>query len=202
MEHLVPLVAFVKDTFDFQHLSMNMIIRTGIARDNDSVEITYAEVAELLPPVISHCESIGIRPVWYSPTPYCLFNPVDHNLGSKSCACVSGLLSVSPTGEILPCSSFSRGIGSLLTRSFESIWQSDEALYWRERRYKPPVCRGCEFEELCGGGCPLYWEHAGSFKEIETVRECSPKFKNAWWSVERALRTRSRGTTGLNSARR
>ena len=41
----------------------------------------------------------GIKLVWYSPIPYCIFNPVTAGLGGKSCACVDGILSVDPTGQ-------------------------------------------------------------------------------------------------------
>jgi len=197
--HLDPVVRFVKETFDFPYLSMNMIIRTGIARDNENVEISYSAIAGILAPVLDLCERLGIRFVWYSPTPYCVFNPVDHNLGSKSCACISGLVSVNPAGEILPCSSFEQGVGNLVTDSFTKIWNSDEALYWRERRYVPPACRGCEFEKLCGGACPLYWAYAGSFAEIEEVRGCRPRWRNWWWRMERSVRIRSRGVSGVKN---
>ena len=197
---LIPLVQFVKDTWNNPYLSMNMIIRTGSARDNDNKDITYSSIGSILTPVLDYCATIGIRFVWYSPTPYCIFNPVDHNLGSKSCACVSGLVSVNPSGDILPCSSYNRGVGNLLKHSFSYIWNSDQALYYRERRYKPPVCRGCTYEVLCGGGCPLYWEHRGSFHEIEKVRNSRPRMKNLLWNIEHVLRVRSSGISGISES--
>lgn len=194
---LIPFVQFIKDTFGFPYLSMNMIIKTGIARDNANVSISYSSIGSIIKPVIDFCETIDMKFVWYSPTPYCLFNPVDHNLGSKSCACISGLLSVSPSGELLPCSSYDRGVGNLLKNSFEYIWKSDEALYWRERRYIPPVCGSCEYEILCSGACPLYWEQAGNFKEIEDVCARRPAVRNLFWNIEKSLRVRTKGIPGI-----
>jgi len=199
--HLVALASFVKERFGFPYLSMNMIIATGIARDNDNIRIGYSTIGEIINPLIDHCEVLGIKLVWYSPTPYCLFNPVDRNLGSKSCACVSGLLSVNPAGEVLPCSSFDRGVGSLVKHSFRYVWESDQALYWRERRYVPPVCRGCEYETMCGGACPLYWENAGSFAEIERVWDRKPALRNALWALEHRLRVRTKGIRGITEKR-
>lgn len=195
--NLIDLVNFIRSTFKFPYLSMNMVIKTGITRDNENINISYTSIAEIIEPVIKHCEAIGIKLVWYSPTPYCLFNPVDRNLGSKSCACISGLLSVDPYGEILPCSSYNRGVGSLLKHSFEYIWNSDEAVYYRERRYQPPVCSNCEYVRLCGGACPLYWESAGSFSEIEAVRDKTSRMKNIFWKIEKKLRVKSKGIKGL-----
>jgi len=196
-EHLMPLVKFVKDEYDAPYLSMNMIIATGIAKDNENINIGYTVIGEIIKPVIRYCEEIGIKFVWYSPTPYCIFNPVEHNLGSKSCACVSGLLSVNPAGDIIPCSSYNRGIGNLLKHPFSRIWNSDQALYFRERRYLPPVCRNCDMEKLCSGACPLYWENAGNFREIEEANKNRPVIKNLLWSIENRLRLKTRGVDGI-----
>ncbi len=198
-DSLIPLVEFVDKKFQFPYLSMNMIIKTGIANDNENREVNYSTIEEILSPLIKFCEIRGIKFVWYSPTPYCIFNPVDHNLGSKSCACVSGLLSVDPAGDILPCSSYERGLGNLLKNSFHHIWNSDEALYFREKRFLPPVCKECRYKKLCSGACPLYWENAGSFREIEEVNNVKPIFKNLLWQIENRLRVKTRGTRGLNS---
>lgn len=196
-EHLIPLVEFVKKEFNAAYLSMNMIIATGIARDNENINIGYSTIGGIIEPVLKFCAQNEIKFVWYSPTPYCIFNPVDHGLGSKSCACVSGLLSVNPSGEILPCSSFDKGIGSLLKQSFKHIWNSDQAFYYREKRYVPPLCKKCDLEKLCSGGCPLYWENAGSFKEIEEKVQKSPLLNNFLWSLEKRIRTRSKGVRGI-----
>ncbi|MFC1669164.1 radical SAM protein [Spirochaetota bacterium] len=202
MDHLKPLARFIKDEFDFSYLSMNMVIKTGIARDNGNVKINYTSIGDIIRPVIIYCESMELKFVWYSPTPYCIFNPVDHNLGSKSCACISGLLSVNPGGEILPCSSYDRGVGNLLNHSFDYIWNSDEALYFREKRYLPPVCSSCDYDELCGGACPLYWENEGCFDEIENISHNRYRLKNILWSIENKLRVKAKGVKGLKAFRR
>ncbi len=196
-DHLIPIADFVKKEFNAPYLSMNMIIATGIARDNENINIGYTTIGSILEPLLKFCAANEIKFVWYSPTPYCIFNPVDHSLGSKSCACVSGLLSVNPSGEILPCSSYDRGIGNLLKKSFNNIWNSDQALYYREKRYVPPLCKKCELEKLCSGGCPLYWENAGSFKEIEATGRKAPLLKNMLWSMEKGFRIKSKGIKGI-----
>lgn len=195
-DNLQDFISFIKDIFNFPYLSMNMIIRTGVARDNENINISYTMMKGLIPQLVDFCEKLQIRFVWYSPTPYCIFNPVDHGLGAKSCAAISGLLSVNPKGEILPCSSFDKGVGSLLKHSFDYIWNSDEALYWREKRYIPPVCSSCKYKALCCGACPLYWEQAGSFREIEDIMTKKPLIKNVIYKLEKSLRVRSRGISG------
>ena len=48
MDHLIPLVDFVKTEFNAAYLSMNMIIATGIARDNDNINIGYSTIGPII----------------------------------------------------------------------------------------------------------------------------------------------------------
>jgi len=174
-------------------LSMNMVIRTGQATVEGRVGVTYAEVGARLPALLAIARDEGVKLVWYSPIPYCVFNPVVHGLGAKSCACVDGILSVDPTGEVLPCSSFEQGVGSLLTRSYERIRRGRRARWWRARRWVPTVCRGCADVDLCAGACPLYWDQAGSFAELPVAGAADPRHY-ARWQRERA-RSRTLGVS-------
>jgi len=147
-----------------EYLSMNMVIRTGGAVGVP--DIGYSEIGELIIDFKGRAEDRGMRFVWYSPVPYCLFNAPANGLGSQSCAAADGLFSVAPDGGVLPCSSFEQSIGNLLTESFETIWGRRSALYWRNKEFLPPVCRGCEMADICCGACPLYWDERGSFDEL------------------------------------
>ncbi|RLE27202.1 MAG: hypothetical protein DRJ61_17680, partial [Acidobacteria bacterium] len=98
------LIHFISRDLGLKTMSMNMVIRTGEAKREGRMEISYTEVADLLPGLLAAAREEGVRLVWYSPIPYCLFNPVLHDLGAKSCACVDGILSVDPSGQVLPCS--------------------------------------------------------------------------------------------------
>ncbi|MCD4748766.1 MAG: radical SAM protein [Thermoanaerobaculales bacterium] len=160
------LIRFVHHELNLQTLSMNMVIRTGEALGDAGMEVTYTEVAERLPDLLATARELGVRLVWYSPIPYCLFNPVLHDLGAKSCACIDGILSVDPTGQVLPCSSFGDGIGSLLEDDFDHIYSSRQARYWRNKEFVPPVCRRCPDVDVCAGACPLYWDASGTFDEL------------------------------------
>jgi radical SAM protein with 4Fe4S-binding SPASM domain len=185
LDHAADLIRFVARDLELPTLSMNMVIRTGLARASEQEQVTYAQVAARLPALLDAAREEGVRLVWYSPIPYCVFNPVLHQLGAKSCACVDGILSVSPTGQLLPCSSFAGGLGSLLEQPVERIWSTRAARYWRRKEFLPPPCEGCDDADICGGGCPLYWDAAGSFDEIP--RPADPR------AVERWRRRRQRG---------
>ncbi len=182
---LHPLIDFLADLGQ-EYLSMNMVIRTGEASQKSKVksqkhkienrkskiedpEIGYPEIGDLVLALKRHAESRDMRFVWYSPVPYCLFNPAQHGLGSQSCGAADGLLSINPAGDVLPCSSFEQGIGNLLDEDFDSIWQTRTAKYWRRKEFIPPDCRGCDLADLCCGACPLYWDANGNFKEIQAA---------------------------------
>ena len=160
------LIRYLAREVGTRTLSMNLLIRTGLGLDEAAGPLSYTELAAYLPGLQQTADDEGMTLVWYSPLPYCITNPVLLGQGAKSCACVSGILSVDPAGNVLPCSSFQQGIGSLLETPFETIYASDAARWWRERRYVPPPCRDCEDVDLCAGACPLYWDAAGNFAEL------------------------------------
>lgn len=196
-DHLHALIDFLADLGQ-EYLSMNMVIRTGDAVTSqklkakskkpaiENMEIGYQDIGELVLSLKKHTESRGMRFVWYSPVPYCLFNPAQYGLGSQSCAAADGLLSINPSGDVLPCSSFEQGIGNLLHEDFQTIWNTRTAKYWRKKEFMPPDCRGCELANLCCGACPLYWDQVGSFAEIQNATpHHASAFEKAIWDAKR-----------------
>jgi len=164
--HLRGIVALAKD-LGLDRLSMNMVIPCGSAPDAD-VTITYTETADLIRGVRAAARELGVEFVWYSPTPYCIFNPVAARLGGKSCAACDGLLSIAPNGGVLPCSSLPTSVGNLLTTPFGKVWNGRKALYWRRKRYAHGICRKCPQFDLCAGACPIYWDAMG-YKELRDM---------------------------------
>ena len=149
--------------------AMNMLMPCGSSRDHADLRISYSEIGDVVMGVQQRARELDIEFLWYSPTPYCIFNPISSGLGNKGCAACDGLLSVSPTGEILPCSSFEHGVGNLLRGDFDHLWYSARASYWRGKRYAPPQCSGCPTFDACSGACPLYWNQYGT-AELDAVR--------------------------------
>lgn len=191
--HLLELVDYIADQLHSEYFSMNVMISTGTALKHSDEEVTYTELGAMIEQLQERAAQKSVKLVWYSPTPYCLFNPVTHGLGSKSCACIDGLLSVAPDGELLPCSSYERGIGNLLFRPFAELWFSKQALYWRNKRFLPPVCQQCDIKHICCGACPLYWHAHGGFEELEATGRKSRRLDDARWQVERRLWGQARG---------
>lgn len=186
VEHVIGLPDLAQSLGN-DYFSMNMVIRTGGAAGDDN-EVGYSTIGSVVEPILQRARELGLRMVWYSPLPYCLFNPVTIGLGSNSCAAADGLLSIAPDGQVLPCSSFETGIGNLLTESFDTIWNRRSARYWRNKEYLPPVCKECDLQRICCGACPLYWDEQQGFAEIpETARCRMSKLAEVQWKLKRRL---------------
>jgi radical SAM protein with 4Fe4S-binding SPASM domain len=179
------IVRFVARDLGLKTLSMNMMIRTGSALDDPTGAVSYTEVCARLPALFALARAEGLKLVWYSPIPYCIANPVLLGQGAKSCACVDGIVSVNPAGALLPCSSFDRGLGSLLEEGYEAILAREAASYWRKKEYLPPPCQGCPDADVCAGACPLYWDAAKSFDELPRARTAEPEARREWESLRR-----------------
>jgi radical SAM protein with 4Fe4S-binding SPASM domain len=95
------------------------------------------------------------RLIWYTPTQYCNFDPVQYGLGVKGCTAALYNMCVEPDGSVLPCQSYYESLGNILTESWENIWNHDLSKSLRERKAIPEKCKDCGLLSECGGGCPL-----------------------------------------------
>lgn len=159
MERVTEMADLAK-SLGLPRFSMNMVMPCG-STDLEETSVTYSEIGEVVLRVKRRARQVGIEFMWYSPTPYCLFNPIASGLGSKACAACDGLLSIAPNGDVLPCSSRVDPVGNLLIQDFESLWNSERAVYYRTRQHAPEECRSCEQFEICSGACPIYWDVFG-----------------------------------------
>ncbi|MCP5453203.1 MAG: radical SAM protein [Spirochaetaceae bacterium] len=159
-EALLELPAFVAG-LGVRRMSMNLFIPTGTGRRADGLFFPYAEAGAFVDEARRRAHEAGVDFYWYSPVPMCLYNPIARGLGNKSCAACDGLLSVSPTGDVLPCSSWPEPVGNLLSDGFERVWFSEQAAWFKEKRYAPESCRACASFTACQAACPLYWKYAG-----------------------------------------
>ncbi len=101
------------------------------------------------------------RLIWYTPTQYCQFDPMQLELGVKGCTAALYNMCVEPDGGVIPCQSYYEQLGNLLSDPWSSIWEHPLAVQLREREYAPAVCRACALLPECGGGCPLALEAQG-----------------------------------------
>ena len=151
---------FLGETLDFladcgvPTVGLNGLIRSGSGAVVGT-GLPEEELTPLLELARERTATSGQRLIWYTPTQYCHFDPVQMQLGVKACTAAAYNMCVEPDGAVIPCQSYYQSIGNLLSDPWEAIWNHELALWLRERRYVPPRCTDCALLAECGGGCPL-----------------------------------------------
>ncbi|WP_265444188.1 radical SAM/SPASM domain-containing protein [Acetivibrio straminisolvens] len=147
--------------------SANLVIPAGRG-DDDELTVRYSDIGEMVEEIRKKASMAGVKFMWYSPTPLCLFNPIPAGLGNKGCSACEGLLSVDPEGNILPCSSWAEPMGNLLKEGFEDVWSKKRSKWIRDKQEAPEECKGCKHFDVCQGACPLYFNIHG-YEELHSV---------------------------------
>lgn len=153
----------IPETLDFlaelgvPTVGLNALIYSGRGA-SVGTGLSEAELAPLLEVARQKTGARGQRLIWYTPTQYCNFDPVQMDLGVKGCTAALYNMCVEPDGGVLPCQSYYHQLGNLLTDEWEAIWNHELAVRLRERKGLPEKCSGCLLLAECGGGCPLTFE--------------------------------------------
>lgn len=135
-------------------VGLNALIYSG-----HGLQVSTGLPEEALPPLLSLAREkttyYGQKLIWYTPTQYCHFDPVQLELGVKGCTAALYSMCIEPNGEVIPCQSYYQPLGRILQDEWSSIWNHPLAQSLRLRTHAPQNCRGCLFFQECGGGCPL-----------------------------------------------
>jgi radical SAM protein with 4Fe4S-binding SPASM domain len=132
----------------------NALIHTGLG-SRVGTGLPERSLAPLLEIAKERTEAHGQKLIWYTPTQYCHFDPVEGQLGVKGCTAARYNMAVEPDGSVLPCQSYYEPLGNLLHDEWDSIWNHELSIRLREKTYVAEGCRTCVFLQECGGGCPL-----------------------------------------------
>ncbi|MCB2180262.1 radical SAM protein [bacterium] len=153
------LVDFLYD-LGIRTFAMNGMIYSGGGFDHPN-----ALRPEELPAIITHvrelAEARGMKFMWYTPTEYCRLSPVALGVGSKKCNAGEYSICIEPNGDVLPCQSYYVDVGNFLNDPWESIWQSELFVSFRDRedapeKYDlPEKCWQCPDLLVCGSGCRI-----------------------------------------------
>ncbi|MBN2555913.1 MAG: radical SAM protein [Anaerolineales bacterium] len=116
-------------------------------------------LAENLEPILegvrARTTAHGQRLIWYTPTQYCHFDPMQLELGVKGCSAARYNMCVEPNGDVIPCQSFYSSVGNILADPWDSIWNHKLCTWIRNHEYVRDECQACPMLSQCGGGCPL-----------------------------------------------
>lgn len=138
-------------------IGLNALIYSGRGKNVG----TGLNEKELLP-LLSRAKEITSlnhqKLIWYTPTEYCNFDPIEFDLGVKGCTAALYNMCIEPDGSVLPCQSFYCPVGNILNDQWELIWNHELCLKLRERRSLPEKCSDCLINIQCGGGCPLQFD--------------------------------------------
>jgi len=157
LQHNAP---FLPETLNFlaetgvPTVGLNALIYSGHGLEVDT-GLAEHELPPLLALARAETTRRGQRLVWYTPTQYCHFDPLQLDLGVKGCTAALYNMCVESDGSVLPCQSYYQPLGNLLLDPWESIWNHELAVMLRERRDLPVECQACMLLLECGGGCPL-----------------------------------------------
>jgi radical SAM protein with 4Fe4S-binding SPASM domain len=135
-------------------IGLNALIYSGRGLGVDS-GLSESDLPPLLAAAREATQRYGQKLIWYTPTQYCHFDPLQLELGVKGCTAALYNMCVEPDGSVLPCQSYYTPLGNMLIDPWETIWNHDLAVSLRERRDIPIDCQACVLLLECGGGCPL-----------------------------------------------
>ncbi len=134
----------------------NSLIYSGKApAASEEFALSIDQLKALLPQVRDKAQMLGLKFLWYTPTQYCSFDPVQLGLGVKSCTAAMINACVGPNGDVYPCQSYFESLGNILSEPWEKIWHHPLAEKLRKREFAEEKCKECQELQVCGGGCPL-----------------------------------------------
>lgn len=155
--HLGGTLQFLSD-LGVPTFGLNALIYSGRGK-TVGTGLSERDLRPLLEMARSHSAHTGQRLIWYTPTQYCHFDPVQFELGVKGCTAALYNMCIEPDGQIIPCQSYYQPLGSLVDKPWQEIWNHPLAVSLRERQNLPEKCQACAFLAECGGGCPLARPH-------------------------------------------
>ncbi|MHA1199215.1 MAG: PqqD family peptide modification chaperone [Candidatus Heimdallarchaeaceae archaeon] len=150
----------IEKTVEFLHsigieqFAANSIIKSGGGKQEE-MALTIEELDEAITKIMNKANELGMKFLWYSPTRYCDFNPIEKGLGMKQCSAAHIAMAIEPDGEVIPCQSYFEPLGNILTTRWRKIWKHKTAKKLRNMKYLQEECIDCPEREICGGGCPL-----------------------------------------------
>jgi radical SAM protein with 4Fe4S-binding SPASM domain len=152
----------IEQTMEFLHnlglkqFACNSLIYSGKAPEvAESFALEESSLEPVLTRIQGKARQLGMEFTWYTPTQYCEVNPLELELGIKSCSACRINMAIEPDGTVIPCQSYFVPLGNILRDEWRKIWRNPLCLKIRARKYAPDKCYECPSLNICGAGCPL-----------------------------------------------
>lgn len=138
--------------------AINGMIYSGKGKISEN-DLQSPEIIPILERVAKRAREKNMRFIWYTPTRYCELNPVEMALGVKQCTAARISMAIEPDGAVIPCQSYYKSVGNIITDPWDKIWNNPLCIELRKPQKPLQECEACEHLSLCGGGCPLMTDH-------------------------------------------
>jgi radical SAM protein with 4Fe4S-binding SPASM domain len=154
---------YLADTLDYLSqlgvptIGLNALIHAGRGKAINS-GLDETALFPLLEMAREYTSRNNQKLIWYTPTQYCNFDPMQLDLGVKGCTAALYNMCIESDGNVIPCQSYYEILGNILFDEWDSIWNHDLSIRLRERKKIPPECNDCVLLKECGGGCPLMFD--------------------------------------------
>jgi radical SAM protein with 4Fe4S-binding SPASM domain len=161
--HTIPATLDFLAELGVPTIGLNALIYSGHG-STVGTGLPESDLAPLLEMAQLKTQMRGQKLIWYTPTQYCNFDPMQLDLGIKGCTAALYNMCIEPDGAVLPCQSYYTPVGNFLHDDWDSIWNHKLSTQLRERQDLPEKCGGCDLLAECGGGCPLQFEQENFLK--------------------------------------
>jgi radical SAM protein with 4Fe4S-binding SPASM domain len=123
--------------------------------DFGELRLTKEQFKGYLEEIYSIQEKIGLRTGFLECYPLCGLKELEKFSSFLGRRCLAGVtnVTISPLGEVRPCSHLDFAYGSIFEENMPTIWQ--RMAEWRENSFLPSVCKSCKIIGICGGGCRM-----------------------------------------------
>jgi len=138
-------------------VGLNALIYSGLGK-TAGTGLSEKELNPLLSIAKEITSANGQKLIWYTPTQYCNFDPIDAGLGVKGCTAALYNMCLEPDGSVIPCQSYYHSLGKIQERPWDEIWNHELCVSLRDRKNLPQICTDCAIQQQCGGGCPLKFD--------------------------------------------
>ncbi|MCK4243407.1 radical SAM protein [Candidatus Bathyarchaeota archaeon] len=155
LKTILSTVRFIH-SLGVEQFACNSLIYSGKAlKIASNFALNEKTLKSVLPKIKDETARLGMKIIWYTPTQYCLLNPLELELGIRFCSAARINMCIEPNGDVIPCQSYYTPLGNILKDKWEKIWNHPVCHEIRERKYAPDKCNGCPYLNVCGAGCPL-----------------------------------------------
>lgn len=154
VDTILDTVILLND-LEVEQFACNSIIFAGKGKNVSKIALTEIDLAPIIESIQDTADECGMDFIWYTPTRYCELNPLNLGLGVKRCSASHLAMAIEPNGKVIPCQSYYKGLGKILSDSWESIWNHPLSIELRTHSYVPEEYKNCGQLDLCGAGCPL-----------------------------------------------